>query len=75
MSEYMFGISRNKPTRRVARTMNRIAKKHGAYLVEANLPEGYQRWFCGPHLGQPFDGAMANAVYADIEANGIDVLP
>lgn len=71
MSEHMFGVSRTKPSRKAARQMNRAAKRHGAYLVEATLPgEGYRRWFCCPNLGHPFDDATARAVLADIA--GID---
>jgi hypothetical protein len=67
MTEYMFGVSHDRPTRKIARKMNTAAKKHGAYLVEAHLPgTGYQRWFCGPNRGEPFNGAMAKAVLADI---------
>lgn len=72
MSEYMFGVSRSKPSRRNAARMNRIAKRHGAYLVEATIPgTGYQRWFCGPNRGFPFDAAMASAVFADLRAAGL----
>lgn len=67
MSQFMFGVSREKPTRKEARRLARIAKHHGAELVECTLPgTGYQRWFEGPNLGHPFDQAMADAVYADI---------
>jgi hypothetical protein len=67
MSEYMFGVSRERPTRKIARKMNAVAKKHGACLVESVLPgTGYQRWFCGPNRGEPFNGAMAKAVLTDI---------
>jgi hypothetical protein len=67
MSEFMFGVSREKPTRKAAKLMNRIAERHGAYLVEVQLPgTGYQRWFAGPNRGNPFDEAMARAVYDDI---------
>lgn len=51
----MFGVSRQKPSRRDAKRIARIAKLHGAYLVEATIPgTGYQRWFCAPNLGSPF---------------------
>jgi hypothetical protein len=72
MSEYMFGVSHQKPSRKVARQMERIAKRHGAYLVEGTFPgEGYKRWFAGPNLGHPFDRAMAKAVYDDLVRAGI----
>ena len=67
MSEFMFGVSRVKVSRQLARKLQQIAKRHGAYLVEANLPgTGYQRWFCAPNLGHPFDNARAESVAADI---------
>ncbi len=73
MSEYMFGVSRTKPTRAVAKKMERIAKRHGAYLVEASLPgTGYQRWFCTRNYGAPFDQCTSDAVYADMRAAGIE---
>lgn len=69
MSEYMFGVSHQKPTRKIAKTMERVAKRHGAYLVEVHLPgEGYKRWFAGPNLGHPFDRAMSKNVYDDLVA-------
>lgn len=72
MSEYMFGVSRSKLSRRDAARMARIAKRHGAYLVEATIPgTGYQRWFAGPNLGFPHDAAMASAVFADLRAVGL----
>lgn len=72
MSEYMFGVSRSKPSRRDAARMDRIAKRHGARLVEATIPGiGYQRWFAGPNLGFPFDAAMASAVCDDLRAAGL----
>jgi hypothetical protein len=72
MSEYMFGVSRQKPTRKVAKRMESIARRHGAYLVEATIPgTGYQRWFVGPNLGHPFDRALSKAVYGDLVEAGI----
>jgi hypothetical protein len=72
MREYMFGVSRQKPSRKAAKTMERIAKKHGAYLVETRLPgTGYQRWFAGPNLGSPFDRQLSHAIHEDLVAAGI----
>lgn len=72
MSEYMFGVSHVRPSRKVARRMRAIAKRHGAYLVECDLPgTGYQRWFAGPNCGNPFDQAMSRAVYDDMRKAGI----
>jgi hypothetical protein len=72
MSVYMFGVSRQKPTRKAAKKMEQIAKRHGAYLVEATLPgTGYQRWFVGPNLGHPFDQQLSKDVTDDLVKAGI----
>lgn len=72
MSEFMFDVSRQKPRRKTAKTMNQIAKQHDAYLVEATLPGvGYQRWFCGPSRGSPFDQRMSSDVTTDLVRVGI----
>ena len=72
MSQFMFGVSRLKPTRKDAKIMARVAKKYECYFIETSLPgTGYQRWFSGPNFGHPFDQAMAKAVYADLEAANI----
>lgn len=69
MSQHMFGVSRVRITRAQARKLERIAKCHGACLVEADISGiGYQRWFAGPNLGFPFDRTISQAVAADIAA-------
>lgn len=63
----MFGVSRDRLTRAEAKRADAIAKCHGAYLVEVTLPgTGYQRWFCAPNRGEPFNSAIALAVSADL---------
>lgn len=72
MSEYMFGTSRVKPSRKDAKTMAKVAKKHGCDFTEVVLPgTGYQHWFSGPNRGHPFDQALSKGVYSDLEALGI----
>ena len=72
MSEYMFGVSKQKPTRKQAATMRRVAKRHDATLIETTLPgTGYQRWYTTRNYGAPFDAATARAVYADLVAAGV----
>lgn len=72
MSEYMFGVSRVRPTRAAVRKMEKIAKEHDACLIEVDLPgTGYQRWFCAPNLGFPFDRATSDGVRADMERAGL----
>lgn len=74
MSEFMFGVSRQKPTRRIAKQMEQIAKRHGAYLIETRLPgTGYQRWFATRNLGDQFNHNRALAVHGDLIGAGIEV--
>ncbi len=73
MSEYMFGVKRGKISPKIVRKIERIAKRHGVTFVAATIPgTGPQNWFAGPNLGHPFDQAMARAVFADLDAAGID---
>lgn len=68
----MFGVSRTKVSRRTAKKMDSIAKKHGAYLVEANLPgTGYQRWFATRNRGFPFDNNTARSVLEECYSAGL----
>lgn len=67
MSEFIFGQSNDKPPRWLAKILERVAKRHGATLVEAELPEGYRRWFTTTGYGHPFDAATAIAVARDLE--------
>lgn len=69
MSEFMFGVSREKPTRQGAKLMERVAKKHDAYLVETTLSgTGYQRWFCALNRGFPFNDRRAANVLGELRA-------
>jgi hypothetical protein len=72
MSEYMFGVSRTRPTAEAKRTMERVAKQHGVSFVDGVFPgDGYQHWFTTPNLGSPFNEATAKAVYDDLEKEGL----
>ena len=74
MSEFMFGVSRQKPIRRVAKQMEKIAGRHDAYLIETRLPgTGYQRWFAARNMGEPFDRRRAEAVHGDLVTAGIEI--
>lgn len=75
MSEYFFGLSHNRITRKEARRREQIAKKHGANLSEANIKEGdspginngrYFAWFSCPNRGEPFDSRTRLAVLSEI---------
>ena len=68
----MFGVSRQKPTRRIAKQLETIATRHDAYLVETMLPgTGYQRWFTARSMGEPFDSNRSKAVHVDLVAAGV----
>jgi hypothetical protein len=77
MSEYMWGITYEKPSRASAKKMDKICKEEGGYgYNEVNVKEGrspginngrYQGWFCGPNMGDPFDGDLARRVDARVE--------
>jgi len=67
MNEYMFGVSREKLSRKDAKRYARVAGKHGFTFVEAILPgEGYKRWFAGPNRGHPFDGEAERAIRQEL---------
>jgi len=82
MSEYYFGVGKGHLGRRA----DKIAAKHGAYLVNhtdpgcgcgygcttGDCPENRRHWFCCPNLGEPFDSATARAVESDLRQAGID---
>lgn len=68
MSEHMFGAGPGHLPKRA----DKIARKHGAYLVNYTEPRGEKRhWFCCPNLGHPFDGATASAVMDALRAAGV----
>jgi hypothetical protein len=72
MSEYMFGVGHRKPPRKKVSAIEKVAKRHGCYFVEVNLPgTGYQNWFAGPNRGCPFDENMERRVMHDLETAGL----
>jgi hypothetical protein len=72
MSQHMFSVSRNKPSRVNARKIENIAKRNECDFVEYVDPgDGYKNWFAGPNRGAPFDDAMARAVMGDLRAAGL----
>lgn len=72
MSEFMFGVSRRRLNARERAICERIAREHGADLIECTLPgTGYQRWFTAPNLGEPFDSRTALAVRDAIAKRGV----
>lgn len=72
MSEHLFFVSHDRPTRANAARIERIARDNGATWVETTLPGvGYQSWFACRNMGEPFDGATDRAVRAALAAAGI----
>lgn len=67
----MFGFSASKPLRKHARVERRVAKLHDARFIEADMPEGYRRWFATRNWGHPHDQATAYRVYRDLAAAGV----
>ncbi len=47
---------------------DKIAKRHGATLVNYTEPNGEKRhWFAGVNLGHPFDKQLSAAIRKDLE--------
>ena len=68
MGEYMFGSGKGHLSNRA----DRIARKHGATLVNYTEPRGEKRhWFAAKNRGNPFDERVRDAVLADLRAAGI----
>jgi hypothetical protein len=74
MSEsYIFGFGRGKVSGKMRRRIDAIAKRHEATFISAALPDGHAHWFFTRNLGHPFDLAVRNAVFADLEADKLRV--
>lgn len=77
MSEYMFGMTKIKPSRSKVKKMEKICREEGGDgYVEVNVKQGdcpginngyYQGWFVGPNLGAPFDQQLAKRVGDRVE--------
>lgn len=69
---YMFGVHYGHLTRKA----DQIAKRHGASHINYTEPRGERRgWFVCPNRGAPFDQAVADAVFADIDRiGGLDAI-
>ena len=56
MSEFIFGVSKNKLSQRDEKRVSAIARKYDAWLVVTNLTDiEYIRWFAVTNLGDPFN--------------------
>lgn len=71
MGSFLFGSGSGKVSMSRARKADRIAQRHGARCIVADLPEGARYWFTAPNMGDPFDKATAKAVLEDLEAAGL----
>jgi hypothetical protein len=82
MQQYYFGQGGGHLGAKAAK----IARKHGAELVNAHdpgcrcgrgcpprreCPATARHWFAGPNRGEPFNAALAKAVLTKLEASGL----
>ncbi len=44
---HIFGVTRNRPTRREANLRSSIAQQHGGWFVEVNVRDGEAPWING----------------------------
>ena len=70
MSEYMWGATKQKLSRRACDRRDRLARKIGGRgygFVFTVLPgEGWNGWFFGPNRGEPFDRAIGREISAAV---------
>ena len=72
MSEYMFGSGNGELTDDAREQIDAIAGENDCCVINPKLPgESWRYWFAGPNRGNPFDGAMRNAVMADLCTAGL----
>lgn len=74
MSEYQFGVSRDRGHIKatVGARIDRIAKQRGAGFTWASIPgQGPTAWFACPSLGAPFDAQTERAVWTALEEAGL----
>lgn len=63
MSDFQFGLGSGH----LPKWMDRIARKHGAQLVNHTGPDGRKtHWFRAENIGKPEDPERANAVLTEI---------
>jgi len=66
MSEYQFGITTKKPSRKDAKRFDRICKEEGGHGFTETSVGTYRGWFAGPNKGEPFDSDLKSRVLARI---------
>ena len=72
MSEFSFGVCKEKPTLAQAKRRDKICTEEGGYgYTECNRKRGaspqindgdYMGWYSGPNMGSPFDDRLAHKV-------------
>ena len=69
-SEYMFGVSTEKLTKREAARRDRIARKHGGNFVGPLTTAGNfgKSWYAIASRGEPFDQQTASEILAEVNA-------
>lgn len=68
MAEFCFGVGLGF----LGKKADRIARKHGAWLVNHQDATGVKRhWFETWNRGNPFDRQTAEAVMADLQLAGL----
>lgn len=73
MSEFFFGVGHKKLPAKTVKAARRIGADRGAEFVHVRMPEGWRYWFAAPNMGHPFDDQRARDVYADLEAEGVEL--
>lgn len=74
MSEYIFGTTRKKVTKVVARKLDALCKAEGGhgFTGPVSIPGNDTRgWFTGPNLGFPFDRNLAERVKDAVARAGL----
>ncbi len=71
MGDFLFGGSTGKVSKTRAAKLDRIARRHGARFIAADMPEGARSWFSCPNVGAPFDADVARAVLSDVKREGV----
>jgi hypothetical protein len=69
MSEFMFGATRRKLTKKEENLRDRICCEEGGYgYTQIKKPTGeWIGWFSAPNRGNPFDQRLANRIFARLE--------
>lgn len=69
MSEYLFGVTREKLSARECKRRDRICCEEGGWgYTQANIPgTGWQGWFSAPNRGSPFDADLERRVLERVE--------